>query len=107
MGFESIGIKIREKRDAMSLRQEDLAEKANLSVDFISKIERGERFPKLQNFVMLLNELDASADEILADVLDKGYITRSSYYVEQIATLPKEEQERIFAVLEALLKDRR
>lgn len=106
MGFESIGMKIREKRDAMSLRQEDLAEKANLSVDFISKIERGERFPKLQNFVMLLNELEASADEILADVLDMGYVARTSNYVEKIRHLSKDEQERVFLILDILLRNK-
>lgn len=104
MDIKSIGRKIKEKRKLKRWRQDDLAERTELSIDYIGKIERGERLPKLKIFVRILNELGASADDILSEVLDYGYITRSSIYSEKIGKLPKEEQEKIFSVIEALLE---
>ncbi len=106
MDFDrTIGGKIREKREAKELRQDDLAEITNLSTNFISKIERGVRQPRLDKFVKILNALDASADEVLCHVLTNNYVTRMATYTEKIGKLSKEEQDKLLADIEALLKD--
>ena len=73
MKFESIGKHIREYRLKNNMRQEDLAEKTDLSVNYIGMLERGEKIPSLETFIVLLNVLGASADIVLADVLESGY----------------------------------
>ena len=43
MRLESIGKNIRKYRLIRKLRQEDLAEKADLSINYVGAIERGEK----------------------------------------------------------------
>lgn len=45
MGLESIGGNIRKFRLMKKIRQEDLAEKAGLSTNYVGAIERGEKSP--------------------------------------------------------------
>ena len=68
MNYESIGKKIRACRIRKHLRQEDLAEKTDLSVTYIGMVERGEKLPAMETFINILNALEVSADVILADV---------------------------------------
>jgi transcriptional regulator with XRE-family HTH domain len=106
MDFTNTGKRLRKQRLAQNLKQAELAEKTNLSIDYISKLERGERIPRLPNFIAILNELNISADEVLSDVLKKGYISRTSEYVRRIGELPKDEQERILEIISVYLDKR-
>ena len=103
MNFGYVGAIFKEKRTNLGLSQEQLAEKVEVCVDYISKLERGERMPGLRNFVRLLNALDLSADEVLYDYLVKHYVMRQSEYIDRIGKLPKEEQERIINMMELFL----
>lgn len=51
-----------------SWRQEAFAEKIGLSVTYTGMIERGEKIPKLETFIIIATVLEASADLLLADV---------------------------------------
>lgn len=73
MKYDSIGANIRMFRMEKNLRQEDIAERAGLSTNYIGMIERGEKIPSLEKFIDICNALHVSADQILADVLDTGY----------------------------------
>ena len=64
--YESIGKNIRKYRLEKKLRQEDLAERAGLSTNYIGMVERGEKIPALETFITILNVLEVSADVILA-----------------------------------------
>ena len=86
------------------MRQEDLAEQTNLSVNYIGMIERGEKIPAMDSFIAIINALGVSADMILCDVIQTGYRIKSSLLTERIGKLPKEEQERFYAVAEAFFK---
>lgn len=105
MDLKDIGRKIREKRIAKSWKQEDLAEKTSLSVSYIGMIERGEKLPKLETFLLIVNELEVSADELLSGVIRNGYIVRMSQYTEKIGKLKSDEQKRIYEVIETLLRN--
>ena len=48
MGLSSIGQNIRHYRLDKKLRQDDLAEKAGVSINYIGSIERGEKLPALE-----------------------------------------------------------
>ena len=68
-------------------------------------IERGEKIPKLETFIHITNALDSTSDEILSGVLNRGYEIRMSEYIKKIQNLSKEEQNKIFEVLDVMLKD--
>ena len=104
MDYRSIGSNLRKIRVQNKLRQEDVAERANLSVNYVGAVERGERLPSLETFIALLNSTGASADIVLSDVLENGYIVKNSLLADKLKSVSKDELARIYDVLEALLK---
>lgn len=105
MGLESIGRNIRKYRLAKKLRQEDLAERAGLSTNYIGSVERGEKLPSLETFIYILNALEISADMVLADVVTAGYQLKSSKLAEQLEKVSDADRKRILSVVEVMLKD--
>ena len=104
MTFDSIGKNIRVYRIRRKLRQEDLAELTDLSVTYIGMVERGEKIPALETFIKILNALEVSADVILADVLKVGYQIKGSLITERLSSVSQEEREKIYDVINALIK---
>lgn len=104
MNTASIGKRIRKYREAKGWRQEDFAEKIGLSVTYTGMIERGEKVPKLETFITIANALEVSADMLLADVLAVGYNIKSSEITEEISALTPSERERIYSVVEAMIR---
>lgn len=104
MDYRSVGSNLRKIRVQNKLRQEDVAERANLSVNYVGAVERGERLPSLETFIALLNATGASADIILSDVLENGYIVKNSLFADKLRSVNKEDLRRIYDVIEALLK---
>ena len=86
------------------LTQEELAARTGLSVQYISYVERGKRFPRYDNMVLLLNELKISADEVFCDVVDKSMEHRASYLSEKLFALPSDEKENILDLCELLIQ---
>ena len=100
----SIGKNIRKFRHARSLRLEDLAEKAGLSVNYMGALERGEKFPSLGSFILIANALEVSADLLLADVLTAGYTVKESLLAEKLDGLSVPQRNQVYTVLDALLQ---
>ena len=109
-GHQVMGVDILENRVTSAyriekkFRQEDLAEKAELSPNYIGMIERGEKTPSLETLVAILNALNISADMVLCDVLQTGYQVKSSVLNEKISELSEEDQSRIFDVVDVLIQ---
>ena len=101
---ETIGRNIKKYRIEKKLRQEDLAEKTDLSSNYIGMVERGEKIPSLETFISILNALEISADMVLADVLKQGYVVKNSLFSEDMQKLSQEDRERIYLVIETLIK---
>lgn len=95
---------IREARLQKSWNQDQLAEKTNLSLAYIGMIERGEKIPKLETFIRIINTLEISADVVLQDVLVNGYQVRMSRYLEKMDQLSKEKRDDILEIVDVLLK---
>lgn len=81
-----------------------MAEKTDLSSNYIGMVERGEKIPSLETFISILNALEISADMVLADVLKQGYVVKNSLFSEDMQKLSQEDRERIYLVIETLIK---
>ena len=101
---DSIGKRLRKYRLERKLRQEDLAERAGLSANYIGMVERGEKIPSLETFIAILNILNVSADMVLADELATSYKVKESLLAEKLNKLTAEERNRIFAVIDVLIQ---
>lgn len=104
MNLESIGKNIRKYRLMKKLRQEDLAEKADLSINYIGAIERGEKIPSLETLIVIINALGVSADMILVDVIDTGYKVKNSLIAERLDKLSSDDREKIYDVIDTMIK---
>lgn len=100
MDLSSIGKHIKEKRISKSWKRDELAEKTDLSVVYIGMIERGEKTPKLETFIRIINVLDISADEVLEDVLNDGYKVRMSRYVEKLDAMTQNQRNLFFQLID-------
>ncbi len=104
MKLDTIGKNIRMYRLAKKLRQEDLAEKTELSPNYIGMVERGEKIPSLETFIAILNALDISADMVLTDVVNTGYVIKNSMLNEKLSKLSSDDREKIYEVIDTLIK---
>lgn len=104
MTTDSIGRNIRKYRMEKKMRQEDLAEKTGLSANYIGMLERGEKLPALDTFISILNALGITADAVLCDVLENGYTVKNSLLNDKLQTLPEAERNKIYEVIDTLIK---
>lgn len=66
--YEKLGQKIREKRLALGVSQEELANSAGLHRTYIGSVERGERNVSLQNIAALAKALSTCPSELLEGI---------------------------------------
>ena len=79
-----IGRRIKQRREELGITQEDLAEKLGLPAHYLSTVERGATFPRIERLIDIINGLDTSADAIFCDVITRSSDSRASILSEQI-----------------------
>ena len=103
--MKGIGTRIKAGSVAAGLTQERLAEKVGISSTYLSAIECNVKDPKLATFIKIANAIGASADDLLADVLNvkqyEQYIERE----ERIRKLPLKEQNKIYRILDVMIEE--
>lgn len=104
MDLTTIGKNIRKYRIKSKLRQEDLAEKVGISPNYMGIVERGEKIPSLETFIIIANALGVSADMLLTEVIHTGYIGKASELSNKLDKLPPKERQRILDVVDTLLR---
>lgn len=104
MDYRSIGENIRKYRKAKKMTQETLAERAGLSVNYIGSIERGEKLPSLETFIVILNQLGVTADCILQDVVQANYELKMSLLNEKLSVLSPDQRATVEDVVDVLVR---
>lgn len=100
----TMGDRIKEVRKKRRLTQEQLAEQVDVTVEYISQLERGLSTPSMQVFIKLLETLDASADYLLRDMVS----TNNPYGDKQIAArlerLAPKQRQALMAIIDAYME---
>ena len=104
MDYRSIGENIRKYRKTKKMTQETLAERAGLSVNYIGSIERGEKLPSLETFIVILNQLGVTADCILQDVVQANYELKMSLLNEKLSVLSSDQRATVEDVVDVLVR---
>jgi len=73
--LQILGTKVRAKREAIGLSQEEFADKCGFDRTYISMIERGKRNISLLNLIRIAQGLDTSVS-ILTEGIDCGTNTQ-------------------------------
>ena len=75
-----------------------------MTTNYIGMVERGEKIPSLETFIKIVNALGVSSDMILTDVLETGYTVKNSMLNEKLEKLAPEDRNRIYEVIDTLVK---
>lgn len=76
--LQQIGKRIIERRKKLGLTQEALAEKGDMTTQFVSYAESGKRAMQPENLLKISSALGVSADYILTgEIVDKDYLLLS------------------------------
>lgn len=76
--LQEIGQRIIERRNKLGLTQEALAEKGDLTTQFVSYAESGKREMRAENLLKISRALEVSADYLLTgNIIDKDLLILS------------------------------
>ena len=96
-----IGKRITERRKKLGMTQETLAEKGDLTPQFVSYAESGKRAMRPENVIKLAKALEVSADYLLTgDIVDKDMLILS----EKLRTLSPEMLRIVENIIDELRK---
>ena len=98
-----LGQRIQMYREKAGKSQEELAEHVGVSITSISNIERGANYPSFENFIKILNFINASPNMVMFDMVEQAQITRASELWDKMKTLDSEKRNKIFKIIEILL----
>ncbi len=96
-----MGLRIAERRKAMQLTQEKLAEKMGISLQSVSNIELGKKGIRPENLANLCIHLDTTADYIL---LGRRNATQMKDIVAKLSCLSAEEYSIVVSLITLLNK---
>ncbi|MDC3956886.1 helix-turn-helix transcriptional regulator [Polyangium jinanense] len=94
-----LGARLRARREALGLSQAELAEKVDISANYVGVLERGLKLPTLDTLVALAKALDVPVADLLGE-------PRADPWLEEVvtvaATMPKQLRPVALAVLRAM-----
>ena len=99
----ALGKRIRESRINKGYTQQDLADRAEIGVVYISEIERGIKMPSLNIFIKIVDALDVSADYVLRDELPSGKEYVCTEITEKLLVLTPGQRKTASDILTAYL----
>ena len=100
----ALGKRIRESRIQKGYTQQELADRAEIGVVYISEIERGIKMPSLNIFVKIIDTLDVSADYVLRDELPSGKEYIYDEITRQLKNLTPKQRKTAADILAVYLR---
>ena len=104
LDYTVIGQRIKQARLAKNLTQEDLAEKVDISVAFLSRVERGNSHINLKRLNQICNLLEVSEGYVLngASSNSENYLNKE--FAELLKGCSGEKQKLIYNVAKAIVE---
>lgn len=103
LDYSIIGSRIRKARLAKNITQEELAEKIDVSVAFISRIERGTSHINLKRLSQLCNILDIKEGVILngTNIESTNYLSKE--FNDLLLSCSKDTQKLIYDIAKIII----
>jgi transcriptional regulator with XRE-family HTH domain len=102
--YDKIGFRVRELRLQRGLTQQDLAEKASISVSFLSFLEKGHRKGSLQTYANLAAAFDIELSELFQE---QGAKKRLGQGLKAFPQLSIAESQAVLQLVKTLRKRRK
>lgn len=97
--LKAIGDRIYNRRKAVGLTQEHLAEKMDVSIQMISNLERGNKAIRIDNLIKLCAILGTSTDYILLGCRGESDLGETA---QKLARLPEDDFHLVRSLIERL-----
>ena len=101
--YKSTGKKLRSYRAKCGWSLKECSEKIGISSRYLADIERGDKVPKLETFILILNTLTASADDVLQDSLIVGYETKSNDIIRKLSALDVNKRKQALNIFDSVI----
>lgn len=104
LDYGIIGSRIKQARLAKNLTQEDLSEQLDVSVAFLSRVERGSSHVNLKRLTQICKILDISEGYVLSGASNssENYLDRE--FAELLKKCSPEKQKMIYNVVKAIVE---
>ncbi len=102
--YNVIGERIKKARKAKNMTQEKLAEKLDVSIAFLSRIERGSSQINLKRLGQICEILDITEGEILNGSTNKSARYLEADFSQLLKTCSPEKQKLIYDVAKVISK---
>lgn len=105
LDYNVIGSRIKEARQSKKLTQEVLSEKLDVSVAFLSRVERGSSHINLKRLNQICDILEVSEGYILngADSTQPNYLEKE--FSELLQKCPPEKQKMLYEVVKTIVEN--
>ena len=105
LDYSIIGSRIRKARLEKNITQEELAEKIDVSVAFISRIERGTSHVNLKRLSQICNILNVTEGEILNGVSNNSEKYLNNEFNNLLRMCSPKQQKLIYNIIKVILDD--
>jgi transcriptional regulator with XRE-family HTH domain len=105
LDYTIIGQRLKKARLEKNLTQEQLAEQIDVSIAFLSRIERGSSHVNLKRLTQICNVLDISEGSILNGVSEDSKQYLSSDFKEILDKATPEKQKLIYKIAELIINE--
>ena len=102
LDYTVIGQRIKQARLAKNLTQEDLAEQIDISVAFLSRVERGNSHINLKRLNQLCNLLDVSEGYLLNGASSNSQNYLDKEFADLIKSVSPEKQKLIYTIAKTI-----
>lgn len=99
-----IGQRIRSCRKSIGLTQAEIAERMDLSINYVSDLENGKKNMSILTMASLCKCFDKSADYFLYGVEDAESNIDMECVISFVSTLPNEQLERLQTYITSLIQ---
>ncbi len=103
MNTKSLGKKLKSCRAKKGWSIKECSERIGISTRYLSDIERGDKVPKMETFITILNTLSASADDVLQDSLTVGYEPKSNDIIKKLEALDMRSRKQAMDIFDSVI----
>lgn len=103
--FSSLGKRIAQRRRDLGYKQNELAEKADLSNNYLSNIENGHSIPSLTTFAAICVQLNTTPDMFLLGTIKTNDIPQS--VIDNLRLCNDQSLELIEDIIQCILKQQK
>ena len=103
MDSKSFGKKLKAYRAKCGWSLKECSERIGISTRYLADIERGDKVPKLETFILILNTLTASADDVLQDSLTVGYEAKSNDILRKLNVLDVTKRKQALDIFDGVI----